>query len=599
MKAQPKRWIFPLALFFLTLFGVFVLPFLLPPPYLAGVSAANVAGFNNKVAALAAAALGVVVFLVYCRWPGEALHQRDGAIAKLPSRLVAVTVAVCACVDAALCALMASAHVRFADGAYFIDQISEHVEYGRKLYDQIEFPYGPIIFYGPVVVHALLSPWHVPLAAAYFVTLVAEHVIGLLLVAYVLNSLPIVRKWKIVVFLFCAPLAVPFTYGLNYTFFRALGSVAVLVAAVRLKSVWQIAGCLAVGEVISLGISPEMGFAFGAASVAFAAYKFLADGKVWLAAIVSPVVGAAIFFVAAGPGYLRMLKLFAHGVYNLVVQPLPHILLFLFALVWLVPIALAQSLGEKESNAPLLLALYVFSIALLPVAFGRADPGHILFNGITLYMLSAVAIRSYSSRVQAVWVTCVAAMFLFTAQIDTRPWVGSLRWTLTHGVARIGSDAQAKSLRGLVGYLSPSLANKMTIDRPEDDADALVASLRSIVGNDQVIAPEALDWQEERALKRSGNYAPTFYNFRVAVLDATAETREIQEFNSFAWALIPKNVDLVITETPATTAAYVGFDLHYAERRVPYVVGPRFTRNLEQNWQPHAEVGNYELYRRR
>ena len=54
---NTQRWYFPLCILLATCFGVFLLPFLLPPPYLAGVSAANVAGFNNKVAALAAAAL--------------------------------------------------------------------------------------------------------------------------------------------------------------------------------------------------------------------------------------------------------------------------------------------------------------------------------------------------------------------------------------------------------------------------------------------------------------------------------------------------------------------------------------------------------------
>ncbi len=75
---------------------------------------------------------------------------------------------------------------------------------------------------GPVVVHRLLSPWDASLETAYWVTLVGEHMIGLLLVAYVLNRLPILRRWKIVFFLVCALNTVPFTYGLNYTFFRAL-----------------------------------------------------------------------------------------------------------------------------------------------------------------------------------------------------------------------------------------------------------------------------------------------------------------------------------------------------------------------------------------
>src|ERR1700730_7011267 len=66
---NTQRWYFPLCILLATCFGVFVLPFLLPPPYLAGISAANVAGYNNKVASLAAAALGTLVCFAALRWP--------------------------------------------------------------------------------------------------------------------------------------------------------------------------------------------------------------------------------------------------------------------------------------------------------------------------------------------------------------------------------------------------------------------------------------------------------------------------------------------------------------------------------------------------
>ena len=87
-----------------------------------------------------------------------------------------------------------------------------------------------------------------------------------------------------------------------------------------------------------------------------------------------------------------MLKLFARGIANFIVEPNPYVLAFLFALVWLVPLMLARFVREARPEAPLLAALYVFSVAMLPVAFGRADPGHVFFTGIGIYLLSLVAI---------------------------------------------------------------------------------------------------------------------------------------------------------------------------------------------------------------
>ena len=112
-------------------------------------------------------------------------------------------------------------------------QIMMYVDYGRKLYDQIELPYGPLLFYGPVIVQALLSPLHASPKAAYYTTLVLEHVIGLLLVVYVLDRLPIMRKWRIVFLLLCLLHTYPFGLGLNYTFLRFVLPIAFLVLATR------------------------------------------------------------------------------------------------------------------------------------------------------------------------------------------------------------------------------------------------------------------------------------------------------------------------------------------------------------------------------
>src|ERR1700722_3153509 len=97
-----KRWIFPLFIFLATCFGVFIAPFLLPPPYLAGISAANVAGFNNKVASLAAAALGTCVFFTALRWPRSGPEQGNADFGKLPRLLVLTTVVVCGSMVAGL-----------------------------------------------------------------------------------------------------------------------------------------------------------------------------------------------------------------------------------------------------------------------------------------------------------------------------------------------------------------------------------------------------------------------------------------------------------------------------------------------------------------
>ena len=130
-----------------------------------------------------------------------------------------------------------------------------------------------------------------------------------------------------------------------------------------------------------------------------------------------------------------------------------------------------------------------------------------------------------------------------------------------------------------------------------------IRALDAIVGNDPVLLPVSVPPQVEEALKKSGQFVPTFYNYFEAVLDESAEDRQIKEMNELRWALLPQGPIPIFTETPASAAPALGprwpYRLSYWVKREPYPIGRRFQQNLQANWQPYAEVGKYEVYRRR
>ncbi len=603
---NTQRWYFRLCIFAATCFGVFLLPFLLPPPYLAGISAANVAGFNNKVASLAAAALGALVCFTALRWPPPKQPRRAGDFSKLPRPLVITVVILSGCMVGLLSYLIAVSHLQFGDGGYFIRQISMHIDYGRKLYDQIELPYGPLLFYAPVILHTLLSPMHASTATAYYITVVLAHVIGLLLVAYVLDRLPILRRWKIVFLLLCLMHTYPFGFGLNYTFLRFVLPIAFLVLAAEQTRPWTLGACLFAGQAASLSLSPEMGFAFGASSIAYAAYYVFTEGAAWLVAVVAPFAATAAFFLLAGAGYLRMLKLFAHGIGNFVVEPLPYVLVFLCALIWLVPFSLALFFRERRAQAPLLAAVYIFSVALLPVAFGRADPGHVFFSGIGIYFLSLVAISDMRPRHQIAWVTCVVLVAIFSAVVNDRFYWPLLRERIGYDISHWQDDDLMRAAHALTQKVSPAAAERYFSAGRVDYSDYGpfdLRSLRTIVGNDPVELPLSVPLPVEEALKSSGQFIPTFYDYEWSILDASAEDRQLKELNASRWALLPKGPIGMYIETPSSVAPFLGprfpYRIPYPIKREPYVIGRRFEANLKTNWQPYAELGKYEVYRRR
>jgi hypothetical protein len=598
---NTQRWFFPLCIFLATCFGVFILPFLLPPPYLAGISAANVAGFNNKVASLVAAALGTFVFFAALGWPRSKQERSNSDFGKLPRLLVLTTVVLCGCMVALLSYLLAISRLPYGDGGYFMRQISMHFDYGRKLYDQIEFTYGPLLFYAPGIVHALLSPLHVSTAAAYYTTLVLEHVIGLLLVVYVLDRLPILRKWKIVFLLLCLLQTYPFGFGLNYTFLRFALPIAFLVLAAGQTRPWRLAACLFAGQAASLSLSPELGFAFCASSIAYAAYKFFYLGRAWLVAVVAPVVATAVFLLLAGAGYLRMLRLFARGIANFIVEPLPYILVFLFALIWLVPLMLARFFREARPEAPALASLYVFSVALLPVAFGRADPGHVFFSGFGIYLLSLVAISDMQSRPQLALMTCVVLVLTWTAFVDGRSNWPMLEGRIRYDTSHWQDDGLMRAAHAFTQKASPAVDENYFSVGTRNYAEYGpfdLKGLQAIVGNDPVVLPLSVPMPVQEALERSGQFVPTFYDFDWSILDASAEDRQLKELNASRWALLPQGPIPMWTETPDSVAHYLGQHLPYRTKREPYVIGRRFEENLKANWQPYSAMGNYEVYRR-
>ena len=318
------------------------------------------------------------------------------------------------------------------------------------------------------------------------------------------------RFWRL---FFVRTVAIELSFGLNYTFFRFAVAPAFLVLTGRCSKLWAAWLCLFVGQTIALSVSPEMGFAFAVAGTAFAAIRLLMEGNAWVVPVATPLLATLLFLMAAGGGYLRMLKLFSHGVFNLIVEPLPHILIFLFALVWLVPVVLASFFRDRRPEAPTLGALYVFALVSPPVAFGRADPGHVLFNGFALFFLSMVGVSTWKLRLQILWITCVSFVFLWAAYIDTRPFELDFRGVIHYDVLHYGSDAIKSAAFKLTKAISPPAAEHYFSVAYDADQPFDIKKLQSVVGSSKVATPELGTHEDRRVSEAIGAVHPVILLF--------------------------------------------------------------------------------------
>lgn len=256
------------------------------------------------------------------------------------------------------------------------------------------------------------------------------------------------------------------------------------------------------------------------------------------------------------------------------------VLLFLYAQVWLIPRCIARFFREERAEAPILAALYLMSLALLPAGFGRADPGHVYWNGIAVFLLSAVAMSAKRPRVQLLWGGCLALVFLWMLNINRKENWFELK----------------PALRAEASYYYDVFERKNPKAVPDDEQGISLPGLQAIVGHDPVATPVQIPLQVEKSLRESGQYTPSFYNFYFNLFDAAAEDRQIEEFNESKWALIPDGATYGTIELPENMKTILGVQLPYRTRRPVYAVGARFVQNLATNWKIEGRVGTYFVY---
>jgi hypothetical protein len=577
---------------------VFLLPLHIPVEFQPAVSASYIAGFNNRAASIAAAAIGgcVLLWAWYKSFRSHAVKPwRDTAADRISLRFAAVVI-LATCIFFAFAGWMvATSHLRYlADAGYFIEQMSSHAEYGGALYTQLEFAYGPLLFYPTVWLHTLL---HCGWIMAYFVTLALDQSLGLALLAYVLNELPIRGRDRRIGFVLLAIGALNPILGLNYTFFRFIAGFAILLFATRTKSLPRTMSLLVAGEVLLLGISPEQGFAFLIATVAFAGLQAWRNGAKWLLVAAAPLLGAGIFLLLAGRSYLTMLHSFAKGALSLPVAPYPHLLIFLFAVVWLIPYAIGEALGADDPMSIRMAACYALGIGLLPAALGRCDPLHVFFNGAGLLVLSLVTIRSRPRAQRIVWIAALVVL------VAWQQWINNtLSFDRSVDTVRLAvmPHVSARLRESLLAHVHADLANQLR-PSPDDADDQLdIPALEHEVGSAPVATPLEVEPSIEAALKRSHHYRPDFYAYGVDLFSAPAEARKIHDMNEAQWALLPSNPDNPFIETPQTIDGVQGFVFPYRARNpVPFYPGSAFAKNLSEQWTKVETLGAYSLYKRR
>jgi hypothetical protein len=275
---------------------------------------------------------------------------------------------------------------------------------GQVPYRDFMYNYGPAMLYLPFWLSTFTGGC-LSFEQGYLTILILFTLLGFIAVFLFIRSLAIPARQRPFI-LFLALLAWgEISMGLQYTpirFFIVPASLILLNAVVETQKSGAPKGEFLVmlgsagGSFACLAISPEMGIAGLMAMLAYGFALALAGAQrralaCWVGCLLMAGITMLVF-----PQYLLSVVAFASGGSNFPIYPNIHnVALVGMALITLPALIASAFKAPHDSRSPLALGLAVGGGMLLPVAFGRSDPGHVFFNStIPALLMFAAAARA-------------------------------------------------------------------------------------------------------------------------------------------------------------------------------------------------------------
>ena len=477
--------------------GIFVVPWFVPVRGAPVLSDSYMLGFANTAATLALWAASLLLVLVAARRPdalvdgplgttepageplwtagpsGEPLRGSGPASGHRRLRIVAIVVGALSLGLAAVFARL-TAGVTYGEVTFFLDRMAQLVAGHRPFTD---FSYGYTLggLYGPVWLWRLLRGHGVSALQSYYAIYAAFLLCSWAMLYALVGRLNLSDRRRALLFACLGgACVVNITAGIQYSLVRYLTPPVVLLAVhlsvTRVSRRWRpyAAGLVALGGLLATVVfsSPEMVLAALVAVVGYFVVLGLSQRRVAALAALTLAVGL-VPLILLSQGYFSLVFSFAAGAFNLPVVPGPPALLYVLAMFIVAVLLPATLRGSPVAEQPLTVSLVVLCAVLVPAAFGRADFGHLFFNGIVVFVLAAAFLARHRERLFAPFVVAVLVVFAvanyaFITQIGGSVFLPAVATSgsLTDGQFRVLSAALAwppgsVSAGGQARYLLP------------------------------------------------------------------------------------------------------------------------------------------------
>jgi len=581
------RYLFPCALA-AALACVYSLPFCFPKLHPA-LSQSYVVGYNNRVASVSIALISVLVVALSLRaggaGPKEFGHEPRVRWPWLAGALLLVTVW-----NGGLSWLVFAGHSYGVEDFYILPQLEKFFYLHRHLYRDLEFCYGQLLFYPPVWVHWLLTPFHISLRASYYIALMFQHLLGVWMLYFIVNRLPMQRSLRIAAFACITLYSFNPTLGPNYALLRYMLPIFSFVLFSRIERPVAAVAAAVFLQILMFTDSAEQAVGFGFAVTVYCLYRAWRQRiALWISPVAGVAAGSVLYVAFTDPNFLAALLHISRGSNNQVPLPSLEVLTLLIAAVGLVPRLVARHLNQDTPESGLLLGLYALGLGLLSASLGSSDIVHITGNSAVLFLLSLVAVGEWKPWVRGVWGAAVAATYLLMvarcyseAHRRFYPDVACIDDRVTPLAAELPSALASRLL---------AFEQQWPCGRPPLD----IAALHTAIGDAPFAAPYALPEVVEEELPQIANFVPSHWSGTIALWDAEAQQKKIDELRQVEWALLGS--------PPWAPSISPNLDERFCVRTHYRAIRPvsrddLVANEINRNWAPVGRIDSYLLYRR-
>ena len=513
-------------------YSLFLLPYHFPPQQLVASDSVNM-GFNNRVATLAAlglVALAIVLSALSGRGHGDLLSALPEIHLELdrPERVSlsrrSLLLVLSLYVGAALFLYSTLPHLEeYGEAGYFLHRISLILQYHLVPYKDIEFGYGPALIYLPVWFSRLGQVVGLSLPTCYIVCYSLLSAIGVWLLYFVVNSLEVPLRHRRQMFFLLSLFLFNISMGMQYLLIRFLLPYALYIALHETLPAWVESGPFYfrakawfmsfLASLLALSVSPEVGLVFIVCQSAGCLFRMQRAGIAYLPCCIATLTALPATLLLLSSNYLATVFMFARGGANFPLVPSPFVLLFMILVFFTIPLGIHEiRKSPLDSRSPLLLVLCLHPLLAMPAALGRSDAGHILLNGLGVFILSFALM------------TCRSAL-------PRRSF--SLVMILIFGVA-----AQFSSFWLYEDYLRPVVDTLSGRPHTQEIRSDLVEDLR-IKPMTRIATPLGSDRSTENALRNSGLYFPQYFPDSFNIATEAQVSRQIADLEGVTILLIP------------------------------------------------------------